>query len=260
VILACGPQPPDDNAARIVAFGLPGAVTLSILVASAVTLLRRGGGGMMRANDRFLAAWWLIETTAALVVSPWPAARRVIVPLVVGTLLLGRLAARNIPTPRRRRLVGFAAGFGVALGLFVQAIDIDNAGAERTAVEQATEWVRQRDANGPIFFTGHWGLQFYAERAGWRPVNPDHTRLPKDSWLVIPRREDGRQQMDGPGQTVIAHRVAVSSPWPLATLPWLHGGNAPLRRQVDPIVVLSIYRVTGEYVPQTPDGGGMPGP
>lgn len=260
LVLAYASDPPRDDAARLFAFGGPGFVTVAVLSATATRFARRPAAGVGRAADRFLAAWWLIEVAGALAISPWPAARRVTLLLVVGTLLLGRLAALTVRSSDRRRLVGLVAAFGIALGLLFEAIDIDNAAAERTAVERTTTWIRDHDPTGPIYFTGHWGLQFYAERAGWRPVDPDHTRLPRDSWLVMPFRDLGCQRLDGPAETRLAHRVAADSRWPIATLPWLHAANTPLRRQVGPVVMLSIYRVTSDCTPRTPADGGMRGP
>jgi hypothetical protein len=181
-------------------------------------------------------------------------------PVVVGTLLVGRLAAEMPQTPARRRLVWGVAVLGSLLGLLVEAIDIDNAAADSTAVDLATAWIRERNNAAPIYFTGHWGLQFYAERAGWRPVDPDHTRLPEGGWLVVPGRELGSQRIDVPSAAVFGHHIDVESRWPLATIPWLHASNAPMRRQVGSILSLSVYRVTADCVPPTPATGGMAGP
>src|SRR5206468_3117705 len=156
----------------------PGLVTLGLLAVTVALFGLRHGRSRVRRDDLFLAAWWLSELAGAFVVAPWAAARRVLGPPVVGIPLRGRVAARTVRRPARRRLVGAVAGFSVILGLVVQAIDVDNAGAERDGVERATAWVRDVDPVGPIFFVGHWGLHFYAERAGWLPVDPDHTAVP----------------------------------------------------------------------------------
>ncbi len=258
--LADGPQPSGDEALRAVVFGVPGAATLALLAATAVVFARRPHAGRARRDDLFLAAWWLIEVAGAFAVSPWPAARRVVVPVVVGTLLVGRLAAVTAHAPARCRLVYAVAGFGIALGLFVQAIDIDDAAAERDGAERVTQWVRAIDGSGPIYYVGHLGLQFYAERAGWRPVDPDHTRLPAGSWLVIPARNYGDQRIELPAEAAHAARIDIESRWRLATIPWLHGTNSPVRRQIGPILSLDVYRVTANCVPRTPADGGMAGP
>src|SRR5207248_2680630 len=116
-----------------------------LLACTAAVFIRRCGAGQGRRDDLFLAAWWLIEVVGAFAVSPWPAARRVVGPVVVGTLLASRLAAGTARSPARRNLVRGVAAFGVVLGLFVQAIDIDNAAAERDGVARVTQWIRDID-------------------------------------------------------------------------------------------------------------------
>ncbi|HEY1378668.1 MAG TPA: glycosyltransferase family 39 protein [Gemmataceae bacterium] len=259
-VLAYGPRPSSDGPLRAVVFGGSGAITLGLLAATAVVFARRYGPVGARRDDVFLAAWWVIEVAGAFAVSPWPAARRVIGPVVVGTLLAGRLAAITARSAARVRLIRVVAVFTILLGLFVHAIDIDNAAADRDGVDRVMTWVRDNGPDRPVYYVGHLGLQFYAERAGWQAVDPDHTRLPARSWLVVPARDFGSQRIEIPFGAEFAARISVDSRWPLTTIPWLHGTNVPLRRQVGPILSLDVYRVTDDCVPRTPTGGGMAGP
>jgi hypothetical protein len=146
------------------------------------------------------------------------------------------------------------AAFGIALGLLFQAIDIDNAAAERDAVDVASSWVRARDRSASIWFVSHLGLQFYGERAGWISVIPDQSRLLAGSWLVIPERNFGRQQIELPSQAILETRLAIPSRWPLSTIPWYYGTNKSLNRQRGPILTLALYRIQGDCTPQTDKG------
>jgi hypothetical protein len=241
---------------RSLVFGASGIMTAVLLAMTAMRLLVRGS----LEDGQFLAGWWLVEVTGSFVLSPWPAARRVLGTVVVGTIVSGHLARRTCRTPSRRRLVRGVALAGAVLGLLVQAIDIDNATAERDAVEQVADWLGANDPTAPIWFVGHWGLQFYAERAGWRSVNPDHSQLSAGSWLVIPTREVGCQRIDLPPQAVHVRRFDRPSRWPLSTIPWYHGTNTALRTQMGPILSLDLHWILADCVPRTPADGGLGGP
>jgi hypothetical protein len=193
-----------------------------------------------------------VEVAGYFLLTPWAAARRVLGISVIGTLLAGRQAVRTCRTPGRQRLVRAVGALGVALGLLFQAIDINNAAAERDAVNVITEWVRDRDPAGTIWFLGHWGLQHYGERAGWRPVVPDESRLTAGSWLVVPERAFGHQNIDIPPQAVPAVTVTITSRWPLSTIPWYHGSNKALNRQSGPILTLTVYHINSDCIPCTP--------
>jgi hypothetical protein len=240
-------------------FGLSGLITaVSVAAIAAWFLMRRCGGG--RWGSHFLAGWWLLEVAGAFVLSPWPAARRVLGTVVVGTLLSGALASHTCRTPGRQRLVRGVVLFGVALGLLMQAVDCDDAAAEQEAVEQVAAWAGARDPGAVVWFVGHWGVQFYAERAGWRPVDPDRSLLRSESWLVVPARDSGGQRIDLPPQAVYVWRFDRRSHWPVSTIPWYHGTNTVFHRLEGPVLSLDVYRITADCVPKTAAGGGQLGP
>ncbi len=241
---------------RSILFGCAGLFTAGMLIASAGRLFRRPDGGM----DRFLVLWWLAEVAGYFVLSPWPAARRVMGVIVVGTLLTGRLAADSAIEPGRRRLVLAVAGFSVALGLLVEAIDIDNASADPTAVALVARVLDERGAGNDVWFVGHWGFQFYVERIGWRPVDPDQSTLRAGDWLVVPNRDYGQQRIDIPTGAAPVFIVTIPSRWPLRTVPWYHGTATPLCCQDGPMLTVTVYRVLSDCVPRTPATGGMLGP
>src|SRR5207253_3104362 len=122
--------------------------------------------------------WLGLEAAGAVALTPFPAVRRVLGVLVVATLLVGRLASH---TYRRPRLVyGLTAG-GVGLGLLFYAGDLRDAVAQKQAVAAAVP-----PAGSTVWFIGHWSFQYYAERAGMRPVVPDESRLRAGDWLIGP--------------------------------------------------------------------------
>jgi hypothetical protein len=255
-LIAWGPDG-SERAVSGVVFGTSGAITLVSLTAMAVTQPCLGGAGRRQRDGRFLAQWWLLEVAGYGVLSPWPAVRRILGIVVVGTLMVGSRAGLTARTSGCRWLIRGVAAFAVALGLLFQAIDIDNAAAERDAVTLVTAWVRERDPSGPIWFVGHLGMQFYGERAGWRPVVPDESWLSAGSWLVVPERNFGQQRIIVPPEAVPAAEFAILSRWPLCTIPWYHGTNKALDKQRGPILTLAVYRITADCIPRTPEDGGQ---
>jgi hypothetical protein len=104
-------------------------------------------------------------------------------------------------------------------------------------------------ARETIWYTGHWEMQFYAERAGWRAVIPGASRLRRGDWLVIPANVDLPRIAYPPGlERVVALAVVSPSPW--STTPPYYSGAAPLRRQLVPHASARIYRVTRDLEPQ----------
>jgi hypothetical protein len=238
-----------------IVFDLTGFGTVVVLLLSAAALLKSRGACGGRADNLVLVGWWFIELAGSLLLSPWPAARRVIGIAVVGTILTGRLARYTCRSLARRRLVRGIALFGIALGLIIQAVDIDTASAERESVERVYEWMRAEDLNATVWFTGHWGLQYCALRTGWRPVEPDWSELMAGDWLVVPERDTGGQRIELPSQAVFVRRFDRPSRWPISTMPWFAGSNAAFRRQTGPVLSLDVYRITASCVPRAPECG-----
>jgi 4-amino-4-deoxy-L-arabinose transferase-like glycosyltransferase len=229
-------------------FGWIGGLTLAVIVADVAKSL---GGPAADRRSRFLACWWVIELLGYFALSPWPAVRRLIGLSIVSALFLGRQVGRQArPAARRQLIVAVAAS--AAFGLMYQVIDTSDALAERQAVEQTATVLRSADDRAPVWYVGHWGVQFYADRAGWRAVVPGESELPTGSWLVVPRRTDGAQRIEIPAAADLQLVVDVETPWPLGTIPAYYGKNKAIERRSGPAVRLHVYRVESTCVPRAP--------
>jgi hypothetical protein len=214
---------------------------------------------LVRRNlDWFLLLWLLLELGAYIALSPFGAARRVMSLAVVATLLLGRQAARAGVVPARRAvLTGLVLGSS-AVGLLFYGVDLLDARVQRNAPEAAAGYIhaQQADPNGPsptIWYVGHWGFQFYAERAGMKPVVPDFSLLRRGDWLIVPDRRWEQQTIAIDPDRARAEPVVVRIP---ETLPWrtvrcFYGGYVPLEHHAGPRMEVAIYRITGDWVPRT---------
>jgi len=190
----------------------------------------------------FLGFWVLIELVAAWGLSPFPAARRILGLGVAMTLLLGHLLTRR-PLARadRVRTLGLALA-GTVLGLVFFVSDFVDASAHRDVVARLVEHLDHlgRRAGQQVWFTGHWGFQFYAERAGMRPAVPDATRLQRGDWLLVANGIPAQTVAARPGCLDAVEVLRAPSPWPWSTHPSAYYGPLPIRSQPDSQLDVSI--------------------
>src|SRR5262249_30720678 len=152
-------------------FTLLGAAIMSIsgtVLARLCPGLGRGlsvpWGGRALRGDLFLMLWLLLELVGFFALTPFGAVRRVMGIVVVGTLLAGRLAARTNRAPSQRWLIYGLVGYSAVLGAGFQVVDLYEGWTEKLAVDEVV--ARLDGETGTRWFVGHWGFQYYAERAG----------------------------------------------------------------------------------------------
>ncbi len=204
-----------------------------------------------RRADAFLVAWLLVEVVLYFATSPFPAVRRVLGILVVCGLILGRRAAL-IGRLRKRRIPAAAVALFTALcGLGYYVVDLRDAQAQRAGAESAAAVVRQQAPDARVWYVGHWGFQFYAERSGMRPVVPDASRLAAGDWLVVPTNVDRQEITVDPGDTVLDRTLSVVGFPGLATGQGYYGGSSPLNHLPGERLRVEIHRVTRAVVPRT---------
>ncbi len=214
-------------------------------------VVRRLWSGDDRRGTLFLVLWLGLEALAYYPLTPFPAARRVLGPLVVLTLLIGRLAARTCMAPPARRVVWALTACGAALGLAYFALDFREAWAEEWGAERAAAWVAGR--GGRVWYIGHYGFQYYAESLGMLPAysgaDPAHSPR-KGDWLVRPDGRVGRQELDFDNPALEeVERLTLDDPVPLRTVACYYAGRAPLEHHEGPRMTVRIYRVVADYDP-----------
>ena len=166
-----------------------GWVVLLALAGCAMVLtfgLRKGLRVRWNPNTLFLLGWLLIELAGCFILTPFPAARRVIGLVVIGGLLAARAVSRFGRLHSERRPGGWVIAFGIATGVAVAAIDWLDAFPEKAAAERAATLTAERPPASTVWFAGHWGFQYYCERAGMRPLVPGRSVLAPGDYLVLP--------------------------------------------------------------------------
>jgi hypothetical protein len=170
------------------------------------------------ADDPRLLLYAWIAGVAAIVIPFGPfVAVRSFLPLQppLAILLLRRAGRYRGPSGG---LVGTTLGLTALLGGALAVADFHWAASYPAAVRQIASG---REAAGrPVVFLGHWGWQYYAERAGWRPWDARWRDAPAGALVVIPRRAD-RQWLDPAvaRRLALVGRIAVG-PAPLGLSTW----------------------------------------
>jgi hypothetical protein len=201
----------------------------------------------------FLAGWLLIELAGYFALTPFPAARRVIGLVVVGALVAAR-AARRRPGRRPPRWV---VRFGVAAGVAVAALDTLDAYPEKWCAERAAAVAADRPPGATVWYVGHWGFQFYCERAGMEAAYPGRVLRPGDLLVRPDFPDDG--SLHRPDLERFPSRPPPGVAEPVADLVWddgvsgqtvpsLYGGDVPVGRRDRPRLRVVVYRLKVEWV------------
>jgi len=237
-----------------------GSLFLLALAVAAIVLVRRTEKGLRicwNADSVFLVGWVLIEVAGYFALTPFGAARRVIALTVIGGLLVARVTSRVERRRPDRRLPGWVVGFGIAAGFAVAALDTLDAFPEKVCAERAAEFVAQRPASSTVWSVGHWGFQFYGERAGMKLLVPGGSVLMPGDYLVLPiypneedffRPHAGSVSIRPPTEAVEPIGEVV---WDDAiagqTVPNFYGGVNPIVRRDHPRLRVVVYRMKREW-------------
>jgi hypothetical protein len=231
-----------------------GAAVLATLGAVALDRVRRGDGApvaggrwLHRRTEIFLVAWLLLEAASYFQISYFAAVRRVLPLLVPATLLLGRAAA--LAAGRRRLPLLPLAALQLALALAYWGVDLIEARAQRDAAREAFRAIRARDPAGDVWFTGHWGFQWYAEALGMRPLVPDYSELRAGDWVVLPTRVDQQVVALDPALFELVEARSVPAVPPLFSTYGFYAGGTPLEHASGPRVQTRIFRARAASVP-----------
>jgi hypothetical protein len=196
----------------------------------------------------FLSTWLALEVAGYVALTPFPAVRRLMGVVVVGTLILGCLAARTGRRHFGQAVVWGIVGYGSILGYAFTLLDWRDAQTEQEAVERAAAFIDVH-GGGKIWFVGHWGFQFYAERAGMEAVSPTESQLEAGDWLVFPY-EVTRQSMDREGiPRELEAELLVDDRIRLQTVMCYYSGYTAVENREGPRVTVSVYRITRSCVP-----------
>ena len=120
--------------------------------------------------------------------APFVAVRHVLPAVAVTLLLIGASMARAETEPTEIRIGKLGRGVAfvatVGLGILLAVSDWLLADAYRTVAPQLAAKLSRSDRT--IWYVGHWGWQWYAERAGMRQYEPGESPLREGDYLLVP--------------------------------------------------------------------------
>ncbi len=219
--------------------------------------VKRGVGLRFSADSWFVVGWVVIEAVAALGLTPFPAARRVIgVTLAVGLLAARAVSRVQIAHPERRPPRWILA-VGVGAGVAVAALDTFDALPEKVCAERCAERIPDRPAGSTAWYVGHWGFQYYCERAGMRSLIAGQTVVRAGDYLVTavyPEDEGFYRPYAGftvtqPDEHAEVVAEVVWEDWLSAqTVPSFFGGRDPITGRDHPRLRVRVYRFTADWV------------
>ncbi len=204
-------------------------------------------------DSLFLVGWVLLEAAGALGLSPFPAARRML-GVCFAISLLGVRAVAVSGVSLRSATAG-----SVAFSLLIFAVDCWDARPEKILAERAAE-VAQSAPGATVWFNGHWGFQYYCDRAGMLPVVPGQSTLRPGDWLVYPVIPDdggfyrpwhgGASFAIDPDCVEKIMTLTWDDPLMAQTIPNLYGGSMPIRNRNHPRLKVAIYRIVAPWLPR----------
>lgn len=242
-------------------WSVSGLVWFVAVACGACALLFRVWKGLsVRANPEtvFLVGWLAIEVVAALGLTPFSAARR-----VIGvSLVMGLVAARGVSRLSRaapaRQVPNWVAAVGIGAGVLVGATDVWDAHPEKLCAEEAALQTRARDPGAAVWYVGHWGFQYYCERAGMRPLIAGVTVAREGDLLVIPlyppddgfpRPYAGFEVRHPPAWVATDIGGVEADDWLSAkTVPNFYGGADPIAGRDHPRLRVRVYRLKADWV------------
>ncbi|WP_439625919.1 hypothetical protein [Gemmata sp.] len=230
---------------------------LGLALCARPLVFRRGVRVRWSGDAAFVVGWVLLEVAGYFALTPFAAARRVIGLALVGGILVARLMSRVGRSRPHRRPPGWVFGFGVAAGAAVAALDTLDAFPEKACAERATEIVAAQRPTGTVWSAGHWGFQFYCERAGMKLVVPGGSVLQPGDVLVLPAYPNGDELFRPHAGTV----PLTPPPWAavaVAEVVWddaiagqtianFYAGYNPIEGRRHPRLRVVVYRVVAPW-------------
>jgi len=195
-----------------------------------------------RRLDRFLVLWVVIEIGGYLVISPFPAVRRILSLLVAITILFARRASLAHLSRQQRSLMNALTAAGVMLGLAYYAIDRRDALAEEDAFRQAVGLIREQCPVADIRVCADWGIRYYFERERLRWSRNVGGDVEPGEWFIYDNRCAPPIDAEVAARLELIWRVSIGG-WPrVSTQKTFYMKNAPLIQSDEPLVELFVYK------------------
>jgi Dolichyl-phosphate-mannose-protein mannosyltransferase len=218
-------------------FGTLGLAVLGLSMAGAWALLRDTPDKRAAA---LLVGWLMLELVGYVVLSPYPAVRRVLGLVVIGTLMTGSLAVRQERTRRQDALFRLAVVVSIGTGFVSFLADFTHYRVEQRAAEQAVALALDRADEAVVWVQGVDSFDFYARRRGARWIDPEQRDVQPGDWFLMRQPRPGAPiSSPGPGWEERG-RFDLGSRLPFRSC--YQWGGATLAHSEGPILEVALYR------------------
>lgn len=218
---------------------------MGLLLGVAVALGRRVIDGTARHAELLLAYWLCALGTFTVLFAPFMAVRHVL--LALPPLLL--LVPVKPGFFARRALTWAAVGLSVLLSGTLASADAWYAGIYRRAALEIADEFRASDERGALWFSGHWGWQWYAGQAGMKPLSLNDRPLLGDLVVAPINVDSATGNLQGLELEPVREKVIDREEWVQKYAgPGLYASSIdrlPWTVKTTPIETFSIMRVTG---------------
>jgi hypothetical protein len=156
-----------------------------------------------RVADSLLLGAWVAGTMIFVGSITWMVNGRGVLPLVpAAALLLCRGLDRNLGAMTTVFREAWPMIPAAAISLIVAHADYCFATTQRLAAETITQVARKDHVT--LWFSGHWGLQYYMQQAGAQPVHEQMAPLEMGDLFVLPENND--VYIQAPAQSILINR------------------------------------------------------
>lgn len=156
-------------------------------IAGALILIQ-AGIAFLRQRDRvgIVLTAWLIGGVAYAIFMNWMVSGRGLLWIMpaIGILTVRQLDQYDFTSfAKWKRWLPVAVSGLIAIAVTVADTYLANSGREAARVVAA----RHPDSNeNGRWFQGHWGFQYYMQKAGWRPIDFARAETKRGDWIVTP--------------------------------------------------------------------------
>jgi hypothetical protein len=161
-------------------------------------------------DDKRLLMWIAFAAIFVCCLSPFVAARHVMVALPAVLLLVARHTAVSFEGLERRMI-----GVALVIGVWLAVSDHRIAAVYRTQAAALGERLRDK---GNVYFVGHWGWQFYGKQAQLRVYVPDRTVLAEGDVLIEPEGVAAQPITHADRDRLMLRETVVVPPGPVDVL------------------------------------------
>lgn len=228
-------------------FLLAGCIAVPLVLSTVARSLRRDSAALRSPTTQLLLVWLALELVVSFFVSPFHAARRVMGPILVATLLVAHCTPKEALRGAGMR---WTSAYGVALGLLFFVSDLTDARTRQSVLpklEQELVRLRHDPARQRVWFTGHWGFQFECEQRGYQPLIAGQSVLRRGDFILAAQDISVQALTDVPISRKKG-RAVVANPWPFSTSPSFYQGAVPIRRQPRVQLRVRIFRALKDGV------------